>query len=328
MLALNEALQKAEIETKVRFSRVKYAPLGSISVLLTEKADATMLIPSRSNLLIRAAKSVDEAVVGVEVLEQWQRLKVHGMPLERYLGPGKMELLQREVESSTGILLKAIPHWLINEDRLKEQQDTGNKRGSAIVITVSNENLAKQLMASGLRFGGVVKKVEKFWEAGPGSVCLRCCGIGHERLEKCGDRPKKCVMCAGEHQVNEHQCGVAGCNKGKGRLCIHIIARCANCDGNHQANSARCPARHKAEILARNKKRIDTTQKKPGLSSADTSDSDIEAKLDSEVKRSAQEPEEENLDLVMETNGWAASPAPSLSMYEDDESPDSANQWD
>lgn len=42
-----------------------------------------MFIPSRSNLLIRAAKSVDEAVVKVEVLEQWQRLKVHGMPLER-----------------------------------------------------------------------------------------------------------------------------------------------------------------------------------------------------------------------------------------------------
>lgn len=190
MLALNEALQKAGIETKVRFSRVRYAPSGSISALLTEKADATMLIPSRSNLLIRAAKSVDNAVVGVEVLEQWQRLKVHGMPLDRYVGLGKMELLKREVESSTGVSLKATPRWLISEDRLKEQQATNNKRGSAIVITVSNEHVAKQLIASGLRFGGMVKKVEKFWEAGPGSVCLRCFGIGHKRLEKCGDRPK------------------------------------------------------------------------------------------------------------------------------------------
>ena len=89
-------------------------------------------------MLIRAAKSVDEAVVGVEVLEQWQRLKVHGMLLERYLGLGKMELLKREVESSTGISLKAIPRWLINEDRLKKQQEESNKRGSAIVITAAN----------------------------------------------------------------------------------------------------------------------------------------------------------------------------------------------
>ena len=110
MLALNEALQKAGIETKIRFSRVRYTSSGSISALLTKKADTTMLIPSKSNPLIRAAKSVDDAVVGLEVLEQLQRLKVHGMPLDRYVGLGKMELLKREVESSTGVLLQATPH--------------------------------------------------------------------------------------------------------------------------------------------------------------------------------------------------------------------------
>ncbi len=262
MLALNEALQKARVEAKVRFSRVRYAPSGSISALLTGKADATMLLPSRSNLLIRAAKTVDDAVVGVEVLEQWQRLKVHGMLLERYFGPGKMELLKREVESSTGIPLKATPRWLINEDRLKEQQKTNNKRGSAIVITVGNENVAKQLMASGLRFGGAVKKVEKFWDAGPGSVCMRCCGIGHERLGNCGNRPERCVMCAGEHQASVHQCGVSGCNKGTGKLCVHVVARCANCQGSHQANSSRCPFRAKAEVQARKNKAAKGSQPK------------------------------------------------------------------
>ena len=188
MLALNEALQKAGEETYIRFSRVRYAPSGAISALLTEKGDAGQLIPQRSNLLIRAVKSVDPAVVGVEVLEHWQRLKVHGMPLERYLGEGKMELLKREVESATGIQLKAPPRWLINESRLKEQQEFNNKRGSAMVITVSGESEAKKLCASGLRFGRVVKVVEKYWESGPSSVCMTCCGIGHERMGKCGDQ--------------------------------------------------------------------------------------------------------------------------------------------
>ena len=189
-------------------------------------------------MLIQAAKTVDDAVVGVEILEQWQRLKVHGMSLERYLGPGKLELLRREVESSTGIPLKTMPRWLINEDRLKEQQDKGNKQGSAIVITVSNEIEAKRFIASGLRFGGVIKKVEKYWDAGPGSVCMKCCGIGHERQGNCEDRPEKCIMCASAHPASEHQCGVNGCRKGKGKLCVHVVARCANCQGNHQANSA------------------------------------------------------------------------------------------
>lgn len=166
--------------------------MGAISALLTEKANAGLLIPRLSNLLTRAAKTVDAAIVGVEVLEHWQRLKVHGMSLERYLGEGKMELQKREVESSTGIQLKMLPRWLISENRLRKQQESGNKRGSAIIITVKGETEAKQLCASGLRFGGVVRVVEKYWEAGPSSVCMTCCGIGHERMESCGNRPAKC----------------------------------------------------------------------------------------------------------------------------------------
>ena len=44
-------------------------------------------------------------------------------------------------------------------------------------------------------------------------------------------------------------------------------------------------------------------------------------------EKSAQEPEE-NLDLMIERDDWAASPASSLSPYEKDESLDSANRWD
>lgn len=68
MLALNEALQQAGVESYIRFSRVRYAPSGAICALLTEKADAGQLIPQQSNLLIRAAKSVGPAIVGVEIL--------------------------------------------------------------------------------------------------------------------------------------------------------------------------------------------------------------------------------------------------------------------
>ena len=271
---------------------MRYAPSGSISALLTEKADATMLFPQQSNLLIRAAKTVDDAVVRVEILEQWQPLKVHGMLLERYLGPGKLELLKREVESLTGIPLKTMPQWLINEDCLKEQQETSNKRGSAILITVSSESEAKRLLASGLRFGGAVKKVEKYWDAGPGSVCLKCCGIGHERQNRCGDRPEKCIMCAGPHPASEHQCGVNGCSKGRGKLCVYVVARCANCQGNHQANSTRCPARQKAEMKARKNKAAKTDELpiKPTIALG------IDINMDLENEQFASSPLEERLE--------------------------------
>ena len=315
MLALNEALQKAGEETYIRFSRVQYAPSGAVSALLTEKGDAGQLIPQRSNLLIRAVKSVDPAVVGVEVLEHWQRLKVHGMPLERYLGEGKMELLKREVESATGIQLKAPPRWLINESRLKEQQEFNNKRGSAMVITVSGESEAKKLCASGLRFGRVVKVVEKYWESGPSSVCMTCCGIGHERMGKCGDRVSKCVICAGPHKIEDHRYGVTGCNKGAGKVCIHITVQCANCGGGHSANSSRCTLRHKAEVDARRRKTLDKGKAKAVGTNEKENDPHDKANLSPEM----------GMDL--EKEDWAQSPGVESSWQDDDESRDHTQDY-
>lgn len=254
MLALNEALQKAGELATARFSRIGYSQSGAISALLTEKAGAKELLETRRNILIRAAKTVDAAVIGAEALEHWQRLKVHGMPLGRYLGEGKMELCEREVESSTGIQLKINPRWLIHESRLRERQESGNYCGSSIVIIVANNSNATYLCARGLRFGEALKVIERYWEAGPGSVCPVCCGISHDCLGKCGQRPVQCTLCAGPHKLEEHKCGVNGCEAGFGKICTHVTAVCANCKGSHQSTSGKCPARQQAEKKARKKK--------------------------------------------------------------------------
>ena len=238
--------------------------------------------------------------MGIEILEHWQRFKVHGMPLERYLGEGKMELLKIEVESAMGIQLKTMPQWLISESRLKEQQEFSNKRGLPIVITVSGEGKAKKLCASGLRFGGTVKVVEKYWESGPSSVCMTCCGISHEQMGKCGDRTPRCVIYAGPHKVKDHQCGVTGCHKRKGKVCIHVMVQCANCGGGHFANLNRCTLRHKAEIDARKKKTLEKDKTKivetndeqnKAYSEASVS---LEVGIDLEAERWAESKEEES----------------------------------
>lgn len=210
MLALNESLQRAGIPAYMRFSKVSYSQSGAISALLAERSNAEDLIQHHSNALIRAAKSVDKEVIGVETLERWHRLKVHGMLL-RYFGEAKIELLCGEIESSTGIKLKTTPRWLISEAQLEERLETANGKGSAIVITVGNDADASKLCAKGLRFGGAPKVVERYWEAGPSSVCMTCSGIGHDRLGGCNDRPEKCAICAGPHKLENHRCGVTGC---------------------------------------------------------------------------------------------------------------------
>lgn len=111
-------------------------------------------------MLIRAARSIDESVIGVEALEHWQRPKVHGMSLGRYFGEEKMKPLSCKIESSIGIKLKTRPRWLMNEARLEERLKSGNGRGSAIVIAVENCTEASKLCFKGLKFGGVLKVVE------------------------------------------------------------------------------------------------------------------------------------------------------------------------
>lgn len=80
-------------------------------------------------------------------------------------------------------------------------------------------------------------------------------------MGSCGNRPQKCIICAGPHKVEDHQCGVSGCKKGKGKICVHVTPKCANCTGAHVANSPRCISRHKAEINARKEKKIKENQK-------------------------------------------------------------------
>ena len=132
------------------------------------------------------------------------------MSLARYLGEGKMELLCREIESSTGIKLKTVPRWLISESRLEERLESGTGRGSAIVITVGTSEEAAKLCSKGLRFGGALKVVEKYWEAGPGSVCLSYAGVGHNCLGECGARAVQCVNYISAHEAEDHRCGVMG----------------------------------------------------------------------------------------------------------------------
>lgn len=48
------------------------------------------------------------------------------------------------------------------------------------MIIIKRKTEAKKLCILDLQFGRAVKIVEKYWDAGPGLVCMTCCGIGHE----------------------------------------------------------------------------------------------------------------------------------------------------
>ena len=78
--------------------------------------------------------------------------------------------------------------WLISESQLEKRLESGTGKRSAIVITVGTNKEVSKLCSRGLRFGGVLKPIEKYWEAGPSLICLSYAGGGHDSLEKCKDQ--------------------------------------------------------------------------------------------------------------------------------------------
>lgn len=122
---------------------------------------------------------------------------------------------------------------MISKAQLEECLEAGNRKGSAIVITIGNKVEASKLCAKRLRFGGTLKVVEKYWKAGPSSVYMTSSSIGHDQLGGCKERPEQCVICAGANKTENHTCGVTGCGLKKGKMCIYVVSRCANCGSNH-----------------------------------------------------------------------------------------------
>jgi hypothetical protein len=235
ILALNRVLARKGLPVFVRIIDAGYTTTGAISALLEKGALGTMVIPHYRDALIAAICQADPAVVSVELSEQWHRVKVHGVPLRRYLTLG-LGLAREEIELSTNYRLKRDPKWLRDPKELREE----DKKGSTIVVTVGSLEEARTMLINGLRFGGRRFSTEHFWQMGADSVCPRCCGIGHTSYRACGDRPPCCYICAGNHEGIEHACKVITCQAKTGTACIHLPAKCGNCGGDHLATARLC----------------------------------------------------------------------------------------
>ena len=108
ILALNRVLARKGLPVFVRIIDAGYTATGAISALLEKGALGTMVIPYYRDALIAAICQADPAVVSVELSEQWHRVKVHGVPLRRYLTLG-LGLAREEIELSTNYRLKRDP---------------------------------------------------------------------------------------------------------------------------------------------------------------------------------------------------------------------------
>ena len=84
-------------------------------------------------------------------------------------------------------------------------------------------------------------------------------------MGSCGSRPQKCIICISLHKIEDHQYGIVGCQKRKGKICIQVTPKCANCMGANVANFSRCTSRYKVKINAKKEKKAKKIQKEKEL---------------------------------------------------------------
>ena len=163
--------------------------------------------------------------------------------------------------------------------------------------------------------------------------------MGHKQMGSCEDRPPKCIICTGPHKVEKHCCGVAGCIKRRGEICVHVTAKCANCGRSHTANSLRSVSRHKADIKARQEKKTREKRGKEKVQASNASDEAGEGRREERREERGEERGEEReeewrkeslqpeTEMDLEDERLAPSPKAETPRFDEDESQDHTKKF-
>jgi len=122
--AINRALFHQKAPAQIRIMSAKRNAKGAITPITHPNATAEMALQYR-DIIITAARTVDKGVVDVEENESWEMLKIHIIPLIRYLGKGTEGLpkIQEEFEADTeGIVIATQVRWLANPCAIRERR--------------------------------------------------------------------------------------------------------------------------------------------------------------------------------------------------------------
>jgi len=173
---VNRALVEAKVPHFVRVQGVTKNTRGCLSTITTPAATAEMLIRYRE-IVIKAARKVDAGMVDIESVELWEKVKMHGVNFDRYLGKktgGGLEKLRKELQAENeGVVLPHAINWIGGPKDVQKKKGEG-KKASSVVFAVKGSKMAEKVLKGGLRAAGVKYDVEKFMNAGPDSFCGVC----------------------------------------------------------------------------------------------------------------------------------------------------------
>ena len=153
MSVVSMALHQEGISTHIRIFQLRRNDKGTLAGRSTPFALVGQLLHYRDTIL-RAARTVDPAIVNITANETWKRLKIHGIPLERYLGKGTFRLnkLRAEIESENeGVEIPMEMRWLDRVPDIKQQFRNTEVRGASVTFVVHGQQMADRIIEQGLR---------------------------------------------------------------------------------------------------------------------------------------------------------------------------------
>jgi len=216
--AVNRALFQQQAPVHVRIMNARRNARGTITAITHQNATADMALLYR-DIIMKAARSVDKVIIDVEGNESWERLKIHTVPLMRYMGKGTegLQKMKEEIQAENkGVTIPAQVRWLSNPRTIEERGQRGDIKASSVVFMVKGKKVAQRLVSKGVTAAGVRYKVQPYTNAGPESLCKLCCGWGH--IESKRNHQPKCGYCAGPHRSDEHRCKVVRCGSKQGAV--------------------------------------------------------------------------------------------------------------
>jgi len=178
---VNRALFEAKVPYFIRIQGVTKNTQRCLSTITTPGATAEMLIRYRE-IVIEAARNVDAGIVDIETNELWERVKMHGVNFDRYLGKktgGGLEKLRQELQAENeGVVLPLAINWIGGPKDVQKKQGEG-KNTSSVVFAVKGSKMAENVSKGGLRVAGVKYDVERFMNAGLDYFCGVCSRWGY-----------------------------------------------------------------------------------------------------------------------------------------------------
>jgi len=155
--AINRARFHQQAPGHIRIINARRNARGAIAAITHQNATAEVTL-RYCDIIITAARTVDNGVVDGEENETWERLKIHAVPLVRYMRTGTegLQKMREEFEAENeGIAIPTQVRWLVNPRTIRQSRQNGEIAGSSVVLVVKGSKVAPSLIKKGIEAAGV-----------------------------------------------------------------------------------------------------------------------------------------------------------------------------